>query len=189
MKTNMTTKKTDLNITINSQKLWLLTTFAHTERAKVLNRMPEKINHMFLGSPYNSRSEAAKAIVDDCQSKMDCFNWTKALFNKQVRSEVVQAQIEQELYFEPDREHYLYCEVITDFIFSPDSTQYIKNTIAYALYLRDLLNKSGLDRSTMITLQRFDPDIPKVFCENILLYSIGNSNWRSLFPSHDLIEF
>lgn len=185
----MTTKKTDLNITINSQKLWLLTTFAHTERAKALNRMPEKINHIFLISPYNTRSDSAKAIVDDCHSKMSCFNWTKDLFNRQVRSEVTRAQIEQELYFDPDAEHYLYCEKITDFIFSPNSTQYIKNTIAYGLYLRGLLDRDGLPQSTSATLQRFDPDIPKVFCENILLYSIGNSDWRSLFPSHDLIEF
>lgn len=185
----MTTKKTDLNITINSQKLWLLTTFAHTERAKALNRMPEKINHIFLGSPFDRLGDSAKAIVDDCRSRMECFNWTKALFNRQVRSEVTRAQIEQELYFDPDAEHYLYCEKITDFIFSPDSTQYIKNTIAYGLYLRRLLNKNGLCRSTSATLQRFDPDIPKLFCENILLYSIGNSDWRSLFPSHDLIEF
>lgn len=179
-----------MDISINSQKLWLLTTFAHTERAKALNRMPENINHCFLGAPFTLLPASAKEIVEDCHSKMACFNWSKNLFNRQIRSEVVRAQIEQELYFEPDSEHYLYCEKITDFIFSPEeSGPYIKNTISYALYLRRLLNKNGLCRSTTATLKRFDPDIPKVFCENILLYSIANSNWRSLFPSHDLIEF
>ena len=180
-------KKADLNITINSRKLWLLTTFAHTERAKALNRMPEKINHIFLDSLYASLPTSAEEV--DEYSKMACLNWTKLRFNKQIRIEIDHAGIERELYFKPDKEHYLYCEAITDFVFSPDAEQYIKNTAAYALYLHRLLNMNRLHSSTAATLQRFMPDIPKIFCENILLYSIANSNWRSLFPSHDLIEF
>lgn len=176
-----------LDLQINSQKLWLLTTFAYMDRARELNRMPSKINQVFMSRPFNTLPEASQNIVMDCLGKMDCFQWSADLFMNQIRTTLIEARIEQELYFIPADDHYPYCEKIGQFILGNESIDYRKNIVAYALRLRQHLNtKNTMAKST---LQRFTPDVPTVFCENILLYSIANANWRSLFATHDLIEF
>jgi hypothetical protein len=175
---------------LTSHILWELASSAHHARARQLNRMPgnySSCNRKFIDAPFLSCSEEKKAVVIACIKKMKSLQWKEAVFIKQVRVFFAECQAEGELYFslENEAEHFDWCETISKFVLSAEGNIFIQNTVAYSLYLRSHLLKKPdkVHEKTRATLARFLPDIPEVFCENLLFYTIANSDWRSLFAN------
>jgi hypothetical protein len=167
-----------------------LASSAHHARARVLERMPanySSCNRKFIDTPFLACSDEKKAMVIACIKKMKCLKWKEQSFLKQVRVFFTECQAEDELYFSPDNEaeHFDWCKKISQFVLSVEASIFIQNTTAYALYLRSHLLKQPdkVHGKTRATLARFLPDIPEVFCENLLFYTIANSDWRSLFAN------